>query len=120
MPIKFPCKICKRAVAKNHKAVCSDVCNNWPHIKCTKINTQTYNLLKRETAAWSCIDCSKDFSPYSNLTDIELLSAMQSKKIEFLATRQKCQMQESVLTDRLNNALNDSDLTHASSYYNID
>ena len=45
---------------------------------------------------------------------------MQGKKIEFLATHQKCQIQESVLTDRSNNALNDSDLTHASSYYNID
>ena len=45
---------------------------------------------------------------------------MQGKKIKFSATVQKCQIQESVLTDRLNNALNDSDLTHASSYYNID
>ena len=120
MPIKFPCKICKRAVAENHKAVCCDVCNIWVHIKCNKINTQTYNLLKRETAAWSCIDCSKDFFPYSSLTDIELLSTKQGKKIKFLATRQKCRIQENVLTNRLNNTLNDSDLMHASSYYHID
>ena len=120
MPIKFPCEICKRTVAENHKVVCCDVCNIWVHIKCNKINTQTYNLLKRETAAWSCIDCSKDFFPYSNLTDIELLSTMQGKKTKFLATRQKCRLQESVLADRLNNALNDSDLTHTtSSYYNM-
>ena len=45
---------------------------------------------------------------------------MQGKKIKFLATRQKCRIQESVLIDRLNIALNDSDLTHASSYYNIE
>ena len=119
MPIKFPRKTCKRAVAKNHKVVCCDVCNIWVHIKCNKTKTQTYNfynLLKRETATWSSIDCFKDFFPYSNLTDIELLSTMQGKKIKFLATRQKCRIQESVLTDRLNNALNDSDLTHVSSY----
>ena len=120
MPIKFPCKICKRAVAENHKAVCCDVCNIWVLIKCNKINPQTYNLLKKEKLAWSCLGCCKYFFPYSYLTDIELLPTMQGKMIKYLATHQKCRIQESVLIDRLNNALNDSDLTHASSYYNID
>ena len=117
MPIKFSCKICKRTVAENHKAVSCDIFNIWVHIICNKINTQSYNLLKRETATWSCIDCCTDFFPYLNLTGIELLSTMPDKKIKFSATVQKCQIQE---TDRLNNALNDSDLTHASYYYNID
>ena len=45
---------------------------------------------------------------------------MQGEEIKYLATSWKCQIQEIVLTDKLNNALNDSDLTHASSCYNID
>ena len=32
---------------------------------------------------------------------MQLLSIMQGKKIKFLATTQKCWIQESVLTDRL-------------------
>ena len=42
MPAKFPCKICNNPVAKNHKAVERDNCGLWVHIKCNKINTQTY------------------------------------------------------------------------------
>ena len=66
MPVKFPCKICEKPVAQNHKAVCCDVCDTWVHIKCNKINTQTYNILKKEKASWSCIgflECSKDVFP---------------------------------------------------------
>ena len=48
MPVKFPCKICEKAVAGNHRAVC---CNIWVHIKCNRINTQTYNILKKENAS---------------------------------------------------------------------
>ena len=47
MPVKFPSKIRKKAVAQNQKAVCCDVCDTWVQIKCNKINTQTYNILKK-------------------------------------------------------------------------
>ena len=48
MPAKFPCKICENPVAKNHKAIQCDKCHLWVHIKCSKINTQTYRLLERD------------------------------------------------------------------------
>ena len=43
MPVKFPCKISEKVVAGNH------------NIKCNRINTQTYNILKKENASWNCI-----------------------------------------------------------------
>ena len=52
MPAKFPCKICNNPVAKNHKAVECDNCGLWVHIKCNKINTQTYKYLQKESCAW--------------------------------------------------------------------
>ena len=45
MPTKYPCNICNNPVAKNHKAIQCDKCQLWVHIKCNKINVQTYNLL---------------------------------------------------------------------------
>ena len=48
MPVKFARIICKKRVAQNHKAVCCDVCDTWVHIKCSKINTQTYNIWKKK------------------------------------------------------------------------
>ena len=44
MAVKFPCKICKKPVAQNHKAIFWDICDTWVHIKCNKINNQTYNI----------------------------------------------------------------------------
>ena len=45
--IKFSCKICNKAVANNHHAVECDKCHILVHIKCNKINLQTYNLLQK-------------------------------------------------------------------------
>ena len=64
MPVKFPCKICEKVVAGNHRAVCCDTCNICVHIKCSRINTQTYNIVKKENASWSCIECSKGVFPF--------------------------------------------------------
>ena len=69
MAVKFPCKICKKPVAQNHKAVFCDICDTWVHIKCNKINNQTYNILKKEKVSWSCIECSKDVIPFSKLNE---------------------------------------------------
>ena len=49
MPVKFPCKICEKSVAENLKAVCCNTCNIWVHIKCNKISTNIYNILKKKT-----------------------------------------------------------------------
>ena len=42
---KFPCKICSKSVAKNHTAICRDLCDIWVHTKCNKTNAATYNML---------------------------------------------------------------------------
>ena len=67
MPIKSPCKICNNPVAKNHKAVQCDKCQLWVHMKCNKINIQTYNMLKEDKTVWYCISCSKDVFIFSEL-----------------------------------------------------
>ena len=58
MPVKFPCKICKKPVAKNHKAICCDVCDLLKE-----------KVLLKEKLSWSCIVCSKDVFPFSKLNE---------------------------------------------------
>ena len=55
MAIKFPGKICNKAVASNHHAVQCDKCHIWVHIKCNKINLQTYRFLQKSPLSWYCI-----------------------------------------------------------------
>ena len=59
MVIQFPCGICSKAVANNNQAIKCDKCNLWIHIKCNKINKQTYNYLKSDSSHWFCISCTK-------------------------------------------------------------
>ena len=67
MVIQFPCGICSKAVANNHQAIKCDQCNLWIHIKCNKINKQTYNHLKSDSPHWFSISCTKQFlSRFSN------------------------------------------------------
>ena len=114
MPVKFPCKICEKAVAENHRAVCCDTWNIWVHIKCNKINTQTYNILKKENAFWSYIECSKGVFPFSKLDNTNFLTTITGKNLKFMALRKKRKTQEGILIDRINDALNASDLENFS------
>ena len=75
MVIQFSCKICSKAVANNHQAIKCDKCNLWIHIKCNKINKQTYNYLKSDSSHWFCISCTKEFLPFSGTEDKEFADA---------------------------------------------
>ena len=119
MPVTFPCKTCEKAVAENNSAGGGDTCNIWVHIKCNKINTETYNILKKENASWSCVECSKGVFPFSKLDNTNLLTTIASKNLKFMTIMKKHNTQEGILTDRTNDALNTSDLENSSTYFNV-
>ena len=109
MPVKFPCKIHKKPVAQNHKAVCCDVCDTWVHIKCNKIKTQTYNILKKK----GFLELHRVFQgcfSFSKLNETDFSTTIAGKKLKFITTRKKHNTQEEVLVDRLNEALNTSNM----------
>ena len=90
MVVKFPCKICNRSVAKNHQSVQCDACDTWVHRECNKINKQTYKLLQNEkNTKWFCIICSKEFLPFSNLSNEEFIHTVKGKKIKFTHVAEK-------------------------------
>ena len=117
MPTQFPCGICLKPVAKNHKAVKCDYCDLWIHIKCNKINTQTYNLLLNDNSAWYCLVCSKKFIPFSTLNENEFHSTFQGKKIKFKTLSRKRSTLQSTLVDKLNDAINESNLENSLQHF---
>ena len=56
-PIKHPCKVCKRPVAKNHIALACDNCDFWQHIKCLGVTPNEYEALKQSHCVWICSTC---------------------------------------------------------------
>ena len=76
-------KICSKAVANNHQAIKCDKCNLRIHIKCNKINKQTYNYLKSDSSHWFCISCTKESLPFSGIEDGEFTHATLGKTSNF-------------------------------------
>ena len=106
MPAAFSCGICLTLVAKNRKAV---KCHNlWIHIKCNKINVQTYNLLINDNTVRCCLTCSKKLYPFSALNDNDFHSTIQGKTIKFKAFTRKRSSTENVIIDQLNDAVSES------------
>ena len=114
MVVKFPCKICNNAVAKNHHAVQCDHCQLWVHIKYNKINLQTYKFLQKSSFACYCVKCFGDIIPFSIISDHELF---QIKKIKFEVLTKKNILTNHDLIDKLNNAMDDPESEMLSSKY---
>ena len=89
------------------------------HIKCKKINSQTYDLLRKDNTQWFCIECSKDQIPFSKLNNNEFHHTILGKKIKLLATTERNLGTKNALIGRLNNVLNDSDILDSSTSFGI-
>ena len=72
MVIKFPCKVCTKSVAKNHRKLQCSACNQWVHLKCNNLDKKSYETLNTDNQPWYCISCIRSFIPYSDLTDVQL------------------------------------------------
>ena len=57
-PVKNPCGICSKPVARNHRAILCEACYNWHHIKCAGISPDDYICLGSTDDPWCCHQCS--------------------------------------------------------------
>ena len=73
---KFPCSICPKNVAKNHNAVCCDICNLWVHIKCNNITKYCYRKLQNDKEPCYCKKCIKNIVPFSQLSENQINNLM--------------------------------------------
>ena len=113
MPAIFPCKTCNNPVAKDGKAVECDNCGLWIHIKCNKINTQTYKYLQKESCAWYCFSCSTKIFPFSNLNEDDFHKTIHGKKVPFLTITKNRNQNEQILIEKLNDAIDKEDLENS-------
>ena len=82
MPIKFPCGICHKSVAKNHRALQCIICMAWVHIKCNSVSANEYERLKGLTEDWFCIQCIKINMPLCSISGEQLLLLHQGKNLQ--------------------------------------
>ena len=84
MPVAFPCGICCKPVAVNHRAVLCDICGFWIHIKCNSISPSVYDLMTEESDLhWCCIKCINLNIPFSETPDEILKLTFQGKNPDF-------------------------------------
>ena len=81
MKVEFPCNVCSKPVAKNHKAVCCDKCDKWVHIGCNRINTYTYRKLQKSNSPWFCYQCFKKEIPFAEVSDNVLKNIFEGKEL---------------------------------------
>ena len=79
MVIKYPCSICCKHVAANHKAIQCDECNKWSHIKCNYITSTEYYRKIGTEETWICVSCIPSVFPFSQLGQERLKLLNQAK-----------------------------------------
>ena len=66
--------ICKRYVAKSHRATDCDICKLWCHIKCGGVTPSEYKWLQLlNNFAWSCPSCVNEFKslPFAGVSNLD-------------------------------------------------
>ena len=117
---KFPWKICNNPVSTNHEAAEYDKCDLWVHIKCSKINTQTYKNLEKESYSWYCIYCSAKIFPFSNVNEDNFHETIYGKGIKLLTiTKKKRNQNEEILIEKFNDATDKEDLENFSFCFHV-
>ena len=117
MVIKYPCKICSKAVANNDHAVQCGKCYIWVHIKCNNVNLQTYKFLQKSLSAWYCIKCFEDTVPLGIISNEKLFKTNQGSKIKFTVLTENLTSPRQDLINQLNEAMDDPSSTTVSSKY---
>ena len=128
MVVIFPCIIFCKPVVNAHHVI---QCDNWNislHVKCNRVNTQTYKLLQKSSVAWYSIKCSVEIPPFLNVSNEERFATNQWKSIKkFLSKNfnQKPKVfikrnpeQNIDLIEKLNKDINDPNSERITAKYN--
>ena len=119
MVIKYPYKVCNKVVAKSHNTIQCDLCDMWVHVKCNKINLQTYRFFQQCQVQWFCCKFLQNTMPFGNLTDHEWFQTLQQKKMKFTAVTQSSIKPCKTLINDRNNTIDNTDQTSSFHYYDI-
>ena len=73
------CSVCSKKVFEWHKAILCDLCLNWVHYKCNRLDNSDYCYHTRNpTAPFTCISCLDDVLPFSKLDTKQFAIAVKN------------------------------------------
>ena len=75
-PVKNPCALCERAIARNRKAICCEECGLKFHIKCTGNTVKKYSLMVSGNKSWTCQPCYAKFMHELPFNSVSLNSSL--------------------------------------------
>ena len=102
MVVHFPCKICNKTVSYGSDSIQCDKCDIWVHRQCNGLNKQTFEYLKKDKSNWFCMVCTKEFLPFFNLDDKNLILTVKGKKMKFTNVAEKRVSNKTKVLDRIN------------------
>ena len=102
MVVRFPCKICNKTVSYGSDSIQCDKCDIWVHRQCNGLNKQTFEYLKKDKSNWFCMVCTKEFLPFFNLDDKNLILTVKGKKMKFTNVAEKRVSNKTKVLDRIN------------------
>ena len=70
---RFPCKTCNKTVSYGYDLIQYDECDIWVNRQYDGLNKQTFEYLKKDKSKWFCMVCTKEFLPFFNLDDKNLI-----------------------------------------------
>ena len=98
--VRGPCKVCKRTVAKNHKAILCGKCKQSVHIKCNNLDSKTFKSLQNKNYSLNCIMCNREELPFGSLTNTEFEVEAKFKNVtkrqNFLETSEHTCLKEKI------------------------
>ena len=66
------CGKCRKVIGKKQSSICCDICNNWIHLRCTKIKKSEFLSIGYSDENWFCDDCMQEIMPFSQLDNNKL------------------------------------------------
>ena len=69
--VKICCGICKKTIAKNHRKILCQFCNEYVHINCNQTDIKTYNKNQIDKSPQTCLRCQSSSLPFQNLSDTQ-------------------------------------------------
>ena len=74
---KFPCGVCAKTIAINHRFIKCCICNYRVHIKCNKTDAKTLKLIEKTLEPQFCIKCKEDSIPFQKISDNQFFATAE-------------------------------------------
>ena len=102
MVVRFLCKMCNKTVSCGSDSIQCDKSDIWVDRQCHGLNKQTFEYLKKDNSKWFCMVCTKEFLPFSNLDDKNLILTVKRRKLKFTNVTEKWISSKTKLLDQIN------------------